>query len=105
MGAVAPNYGTIIAGRTLQGFGSGGISALTDIIVTDIVPLRVRGKWFAFISVPWAIGTTIGPVLSGILTTERSWVRDLRSSDLLHLIPIERGWLISTSSGGFLQSM
>ncbi|KAH8704942.1 major facilitator superfamily domain-containing protein [Talaromyces proteolyticus] len=73
MGAVAPNYATILAARTLQGFGSGGISALTDIIVTDIVPLRVRGKWFAFISVPWAIGTTVGPVLSGIITTEGSW--------------------------------
>ncbi|KAL2830859.1 major facilitator superfamily domain-containing protein [Aspergillus cavernicola] len=73
MGAVAPNYATILAGRALQGFGSGGISALTDIIVTDIVPLRVRGKWFAFISVPWAIGTTVGPVLSGILTTAGTW--------------------------------
>ncbi|OJJ00347.1 hypothetical protein ASPVEDRAFT_884535 [Aspergillus versicolor CBS 583.65] len=73
MGALAPNYATILAGRTLQGLGSGGISALTDIIVTDLVPLRVRGKWFAFISVPWAIGTTIGPVLSGILTTGGSW--------------------------------
>lgn len=75
MGALAPNYAAILAGRTLQGLGSGGISALTDIIVTDLVPLRVRGKWFAFISVPWAIGTTIGPVLSGILTTGGSWVR------------------------------
>ncbi|KAL3479518.1 major facilitator superfamily domain-containing protein [Aspergillus californicus] len=73
IGALAPNYATILAGRTLQGFGSGGVSALTDIIVTDIVPLRVRGKWFAFISVPWAIGTTVGPVLSGILTTAGTW--------------------------------
>ncbi|KAJ5281720.1 hypothetical protein N7478_007092 [Penicillium angulare] len=73
IGSVAPSYAVILVGRALQGLGSGGISALTDIIVTDIVPLRVRGKWFAFISVPWAIGTTIGPVISGILTTSGSW--------------------------------
>jgi MFS family permease len=74
IGAVAPNYATLIAGRSLQGIGVGGISAITDIIVTDIVPLRFRGKWFAFISVPWAIGTTIGPIIAGLLTKDGSWV-------------------------------
>ena len=75
--AVAQNYATIITGRSLQGIGAGGISAVTDIIVTDIVPLRFRGQWFAFISVPWAIGTTIGPILSGILTKYGLWVWQL----------------------------
>jgi len=72
---VSRNYGMLITGRSLQGIGSGGISAITDIIVTDIVPLRVRGKWFAFISVPWAVGTTFGPILSGALTKSGSWVK------------------------------
>lgn len=99
MGALAPNYATILAGRTLQGLGSGGISALTDIIVTDLVPLRVRGKWFAFISVPWAIGTTIGPVLSGILTTGGSWVRlQFHSSSSSSSNVNSDGFLESTSS-------
>ncbi|KAH8891544.1 MFS general substrate transporter [Thozetella sp. PMI_491] len=71
--AVAPSYAVLILGRSLQGIGSGGISAITDIIITDIVPLRFRGQWFAYISVPWAIGTAVGPILSGVLTNHGLW--------------------------------
>jgi MFS family permease len=77
LAAIAQNYATIIAGRSIQGIGAGGISAVTDIIITDTVPLRFRGQWFAFISVPWAIGTTVGPILSGILTKYSWWVWQL----------------------------
>jgi MFS family permease len=74
LAAVSPNYASIIAARSLQGIGAGGISAITDVIVTDIVPLRSRGKYFAFISVPWAIGTAIGPIISGVLAKDNLWV-------------------------------
>jgi len=39
---VAPNIAILIAGRALQGLGSGGITALTYIIIADITPLRKR---------------------------------------------------------------
>ncbi|KAF2115472.1 major facilitator superfamily domain-containing protein [Lophiotrema nucula] len=73
IGALAQNYATIISGRSIQGIGAGGVYAISDIIITDIVPLRHRGKWFAFISISAAIGTTMGPILSGVLTKEGSW--------------------------------
>ncbi|KAK0640741.1 major facilitator superfamily domain-containing protein, partial [Cercophora newfieldiana] len=69
----AQNYATLITGRCFQGIGAGGVSAIIDIIITDMVPLRFRGQWFAYIGVPWAIGTTIGPIVSGILTSNGSW--------------------------------
>ncbi|KAK0618892.1 major facilitator superfamily domain-containing protein [Immersiella caudata] len=73
LAAVAQDYATLITGRCIQGIGAGGVSAITDIIITDIVPLRFRGQWFAYIGVPWAIGTTVGPIVSGVLTSNSSW--------------------------------
>jgi MFS family permease len=58
--AVAKSFGTILVGRSIQGIGGGGIITLTEIVVTDLVPLRERGKWFSFISAMWALGTVVG---------------------------------------------
>ncbi len=56
--------------------GGGGISVLTEIIVTDLVLLRVRGVWYGFIGGAVAIGTSIGPVIGGALVDNASWVRN-----------------------------
>lgn len=58
--AVAKSFGVILVGRSIQGVGGGGVIALTEIVVTDLVPLRERGKWFSFISSMWALGTVVG---------------------------------------------
>lgn len=44
--ALANNFTMMLVGRCLQGIGAGGIIALTEIIITDMVPLKERGKWF-----------------------------------------------------------
>lgn len=36
----------LLAGRTLQGIGGGGILVLSLVIFTDMVPLRWRPKWY-----------------------------------------------------------
>jgi MFS family permease len=48
--AVAQNFTVLLVGRSVQGAGGGGISALTYVIVTDMVTLKERGKWFSFIT-------------------------------------------------------
>ncbi|RGP63695.1 multidrug transporter [Fusarium sporotrichioides] len=72
MAALAKNISVLLGGRTLQGLGSGGILALTYVIVTDLVSLRERGKWFGLISLNWAIGSILGPLIGGALV-EVSW--------------------------------
>lgn len=71
--AVANNFTTILVGRSLQGIGGGGIIVLTEIVVTDMVPLRVRGQWFSFISSMWSVGTVVGPILGGGFSQNVSW--------------------------------
>ena len=60
-------------GRSIQGVGGGGIISLTEILITDLVPLRERGKWFGFQSLTWALGSVTGPLVGGLFTQEATW--------------------------------
>ena len=42
--ALARDFATLLAGRSVQGIGGGGIVTLSEVIITDLVPLRYRGK-------------------------------------------------------------
>ncbi|KAI1821135.1 MFS general substrate transporter [Xylaria intraflava] len=63
----AKNTATIIAGRTVQGLGSGGIMLLVELIVCDLVPLRERGKYLGIVLSTAALGSITGPVVGGAL--------------------------------------
>ncbi len=58
--ALSKNFTELLVGRSLQGVGAGGIISLTEVVITDMVPLRERGKWFGFISGMWAVGSVSG---------------------------------------------
>ncbi len=60
IGALAKNFTYMLVGRAIQGVGGGGIIVLSEIIVTDLVPLKFRGNWFAVIGATWALGTVSG---------------------------------------------
>jgi MFS family permease len=66
----------MLVGRSLQGVGGGGIISLTEIIVTDLVPLRFRGAWFGYLSSMWAVGSVSGPLIGGALAQNGAWVSD-----------------------------
>lgn len=71
--SVANNIAILLGGRCVQGVGGGGLVALTYVIVADMVTLRERGKWFAIISLQWAIGSVIGPVIGGAFAEKANW--------------------------------
>ena len=72
--AVARNFAVMLAGRSLQGIGGGGLIALTEIVVADLVPLRLRGQWFGLISAMWALGSVSGPIIGGAFAQGANWV-------------------------------
>ncbi|QSZ32992.1 hypothetical protein DSL72_002576 [Monilinia vaccinii-corymbosi] len=59
----------LIAGRTVQGLGSGGIMMLVELVICDIVPLRERGKYLGMVLSSAAVAAVLGPVLGGALAT------------------------------------
>jgi hypothetical protein len=71
--ALAQNFELLLAGRTIQGVGGGRIIALSEIIVTDLVPLRVRGQWMGVLAGTWALGSVSGPVIGGAFAQVGAW--------------------------------
>ncbi|TGJ81690.1 hypothetical protein E0Z10_g7078 [Xylaria hypoxylon] len=69
----ANNAATMIAGRTIQGLGSGGITLLGDIIMSDLVPLRLRGNYLGAILSVFGIALTLGPFIGGSIVATTTW--------------------------------
>jgi MFS family permease len=63
----------LIAGRSVQGIGGGGIGLLIELVVCDLVPLRERSKFMAIVMMTFSLGTSIGPFIGGIIVQKSSW--------------------------------
>lgn len=71
--AVSNSFALMLVGRSVQGAGAGGLLALTQVLLTDMVPLRDRGKYLALISIVWAIGSVSGPIIGGAFAQHGAW--------------------------------
>jgi MFS family permease len=67
IGALAGNFTVLLAGRTIQGIGGGGIIVLTEVVVTDLTPLAKRGQWFSMIS-SYVVPSINNPLYLPLLT-------------------------------------
>ncbi|KAI9766171.1 MAG: hypothetical protein M1840_006738 [Geoglossum simile] len=63
----------LIAGRAVQGVGGGGIVMLSNLIISDIVPLRERGTYMAILFAAITVGNGAGPFIGGIIVQKSSW--------------------------------
>jgi EmrB/QacA subfamily drug resistance transporter len=71
--ALAHSMGQLIAGRTVQGLGAGGLISLAMTIIADIVPPRERGRYQGYFTAVWSSATVGGPLLGGVLVDALSW--------------------------------
>ncbi|KAK8011013.1 major facilitator superfamily transporter [Apiospora arundinis] len=70
---VAQSFEQLLPGRTIQGIGGGGISTMSLVILTDIVPLRQRPKYQMFSLLAWALGAVVGPLAGGLIAQHTTW--------------------------------
>ena len=65
--ALSPNIFVLIIARGIQGLGGGGLFAMSQILIGDLLPPRERGRYAAWISGMWAVAGIAGPLLGGTL--------------------------------------
>ncbi|KAK9451565.1 major facilitator superfamily domain-containing protein [Limtongia smithiae] len=70
---IAPSLWWLVFGRIVSGAGGGGLSTLSVITLSDIVPLRQRGILQGFGNILYACGAAFGGVVGGILTEAVGW--------------------------------
>jgi EmrB/QacA subfamily drug resistance transporter len=68
LAGLSQSTGWLIACRALQGIGAGGTTALTQVILSDLVSPRDRGRYMGYLGAVMAVGTVAGPLIGGLLT-------------------------------------
>ena len=73
LSGAAQNMPQLIGFRAVQGLGAGGIMAMSQAIIGDIVPPRDRGKYGGFLGGVFAFSSVAGPLLGGLFVDHLSW--------------------------------
>ncbi|ODN70886.1 MDR family MFS transporter [Methylobrevis pamukkalensis] len=71
--AAAPNMALLVVGRAVQGLGGGGLIALAQTIIADVVPPRERPRYMVYITAVWALASIAGPVVGGLFAQHVHW--------------------------------
>lgn len=69
----AQDTSTLIAFRAIQGIGGGGLAALSQVIMADIISPRERGRYMGLFGAVMAVATVGGPLLGGWITDVANW--------------------------------
>lgn len=63
----------LIAFRIVQGIGVGGLGALGQIVLAEVLSPRERGKYMGIMGAIMAVSTVGGPLLGGWITDSAGW--------------------------------
>ncbi|TBU29033.1 major facilitator superfamily domain-containing protein [Dichomitus squalens] len=63
----------LIGGRTVQGMGGGCILSITNIVISDLVPLKERGFVSGVLGLVWALAAALGPLIGGAVSSHGQW--------------------------------
>lgn len=65
--AVAPDFLTVLIGRAIQGFGSGGIFPVASAVIGDTFPKSKQGSALGMIGAVFGLAFIVGPIVGGLL--------------------------------------
>lgn len=71
--ATAPAMDWFVAGRLIEGFGGGGLTALAFVSVERLFEKRIWPQLFAIMSVVWGVAAFSGPLIGAYVAAAASW--------------------------------
>jgi EmrB/QacA subfamily drug resistance transporter len=71
--ASAPTLPILICARALQGFGGGGLMTLAQALIGEVVSPKERGQFQGWFGANFALASTLGPVVGGVLSQHLGW--------------------------------
>lgn len=71
--ALAPTMIALALARGLQGIGGGGLIALSQIILADILSAKERARYQVYIAGVFALSSVAGPLLGGFFAQHLHW--------------------------------
>ncbi len=71
--ALAPDMAALVAARFVQGIGGGGLLALSQTIVGDMLTPRERAGWQVYFATAFTTASVAGPVLGGFFAQHLAW--------------------------------
>ncbi|TDD29439.1 MFS transporter [Kribbella turkmenica] len=70
---LAPTMEVLVAGRIIQGFGSGLLTVALYVVVGRLYPARLRPRIFAAFATGWVVPSLVGPAIAGLIVEHTSW--------------------------------
>jgi MFS family permease len=71
--ALAPSMGLVVAGRFVQGFGGGLLTAMAYVLVRSTFPDHLWPRGFALLSGAWSMSILVGPLVGGMFARYGDW--------------------------------
>ncbi|MBM4246041.1 MAG: MFS transporter [Deltaproteobacteria bacterium] len=70
---VAPSMPVVVAGRFVQGFGAGAVSAVSYVAIASAYDEATRPRMLALLSSAWVVPGLVGPALAGFVADHAGW--------------------------------
>lgn len=73
LAALSRSMWVLILARFLQGAGGGGLIALGQTVIADVIAPRERGRYMVYFAAVFMTASVAGPVLGGVLSEHLHW--------------------------------
>jgi len=71
--ALAQSMTSFILARAACGLGAGGMMTLGSIMISDLVPIEIRGAYQSYINIVYGVGAMLGAGLGGAMADYLGW--------------------------------
>jgi len=71
--SLAGSFGSLLAGRAIQGFGASGIFPVASALVGDLFPRERRGRILGLLGAVFGLAFLMGPLIAGVVLRYFEW--------------------------------